>query len=323
MGMLMLQRLSILGLSAVVACAPASPTEHVSSLPSPQGSSSKSPLVVSASIVEVASTGSASAVPESVVPIAPPETVQASPAETVPAPAPAPEPPTGERPPFESGLDELLDARPIRLTKRSPDVIEPEAKQRAESAKTLAPKAKGKGKAYASAGAAYEELAYALRRELAKTTASTELAAALQTRRKAAEDAALENYFEAIAQDNTLDEAKYRAAHLAHARGNVVSARKQYFILVENHPNSAFVPLAYLAFALLFADEAKREKSKWQFVEVSAQKALEPQGNPATPEALFLIARAQRGAGKTSEFAETIGKLRKEFPKSAAARRTP
>lgn len=315
----MLQRLSFLGLSVIVACAPASPT--VSSLPSPPGSSSAAPLAASTSTGEAASAGSASAVPESVVPIAPPETGQASPAEGLPAPAS--EPTTGERAPFESGLDELLDARPIRLTKRSPDVIEPEAKRLADSAKSLAPKAKGKGKAYASAGAAYEELAYALRRELAKTPANTELAAALQTRRKAAEDAALQSYFEAISQDNTLDEAKYRAAHLAHARGNVVSARKQYFILVENHPNSAFVPLAYLAFALLFADEAPRATSKWQFVEASAQKALEPQGNPAAPEALFLIARAQRGAGKTSEFAETMGKLRKEFPKSAAARRTP
>jgi hypothetical protein len=223
--------------------------------------------------------------------------------------------------PFEPGLDEILDARPIRLTKRSPEAIKADAERLAANAKALAPKTKGKGKAHAGAAAAHEELAYALRRELAKPLVTAELATDLRARRTAAEDAALAHYFEAITADNTLDEAKYRAAHLLHARRNVVNARKQYFVLVENHPNSAFVPLAFLGFALLFADEARGDKSKWPFVEMSGMKALEPEGNPATPEALLLIARAQRGSRKISDFTETLGKLRKGFPRSAAAKR--
>ena len=313
----MLQRISLLGLSVVFACAPASPTDGASSPPSPASSSSTLPSAANTSTPDATSHASTRANPEPPVSFVLPGPMTAP--STVVAPAPGPI--SADAPPFESGLDEVLDARPIRLTKRSPEVIKPEAERLAASAKALAPRAKGKGKAHASAAVAYDELAYALRRELAKAPATTELAADLRARRKAAEDTALEQYFEAIAEDNTLDDAKYRSAHLLHARRDIVGARKQYFILVENHPKSAFVPLAYLGFALLYADDASQDKTKWPFAEMSAEKALEPKGNPATPEALFLIARAQRGGRDTSEFAETLAKLRKEFPKSAAAKR--
>ncbi len=310
------QRIPFIVLAVAVACAPAPPRESVGAPPS-QSSSTPS-AALSAPPAAVASHTSSSATREP-VPVDSTPTVQEPPTDVVPAPDPL----AVNAAPFEAGLEEILDARPIRLTKRALEVIKPEAERLAASAKALAPKAKGRSKAHAGAAAVFEELAYALRRELAKTPVTTELAADLQARRKAAEDAALELYFDAIAMDNTLDDAKYRAAHLLHVRRNVVSARKQYFVLVENHPNSAFVPLAYLGFALLFADEARRDNAKWSFVEMSAQKALEPQGNPATPEALLLIARAQRGTGKNSEFAETLGRLRKEFPTSAAAKRKP
>ena len=91
-----------------------------------------------------------SAKPEAVVPLVPPGTVQQPPTEV----EPAPEPIAVDAAPFEIGLDEILDARPIRLTKRSLEVIKSEAERLEASAKALAPKAKGKGKAHASAAAA-------------------------------------------------------------------------------------------------------------------------------------------------------------------------
>jgi tetratricopeptide (TPR) repeat protein len=54
----------------------------------------------------------------------------------------------------------------------------------------------------------------------------------------------------------------YEAALAAERADDWVSARKSYFELITKYPRSELVPLAYLAFAELFARETERDSTK-------------------------------------------------------------
>jgi hypothetical protein len=61
-----------------------------------------------------------------------------------------------------------------------------------------------------------------------------------------------------------LDEVFYFVGREYQREGDSAEARKAYFILIQKYPTSHCVPLAYLAFAEIFFDEAERDPSKWE-----------------------------------------------------------
>lgn len=66
----------------------------------------------------------------------------------------------------------------------------------------------------------------------------------------------------------------YERALAAEERGSWVEARKEYFQLVQSHPTSRLVPLAYLAFGEMFADEAAGDPAKWDLARASYQEVM-------------------------------------------------
>jgi len=78
-----------------------------------------------------------------------------------------------------------------------------------------------------------------------------------------------------------LDEVQYYLGLEAERDGDVSNARRDYFMLIQQRPASPLVPLAYLAFADLFFDEAKGDPSKW---ELAAQAYMKVISYPPPPE---------------------------------------
>jgi hypothetical protein len=67
---------------------------------------------------------------------------------------------------------------------------------------------------------------------------------------------------------------EYEAALAAELEGKLDIARKGYFGVIQNHPKSAYIPLSYVAFGILFAREAERDATKWEFAKQSFQEVL-------------------------------------------------
>jgi tetratricopeptide (TPR) repeat protein len=60
-----------------------------------------------------------------------------------------------------------------------------------------------------------------------------------------------------------MDEALYYLAYEYELGQDLASARKTYFELIQKHPNSRYIPSAYLAFGEMFFEEAAKDPSKW------------------------------------------------------------
>jgi tetratricopeptide (TPR) repeat protein len=70
------------------------------------------------------------------------------------------------------------------------------------------------------------------------------------------------------------DEVLYYLAYEYEQANQLDQARKVYLELIQNWPQSKFIPNAYLAFGELFFNEAQGDPSKWQFAEQSYQEVI-------------------------------------------------
>lgn len=70
------------------------------------------------------------------------------------------------------------------------------------------------------------------------------------------------------------DETLYHLALEYERSGDVASARKAYFNLIKDHPQSSFVPGAYLAFGEMFFDEGLKDPTKLPLAEQSYVEVL-------------------------------------------------
>jgi TolA-binding protein len=68
------------------------------------------------------------------------------------------------------------------------------------------------------------------------------------------------------------DEVLYYLAYEYEQANQLDQARKVYLELIQNWPQSKYIPNAYLAFGELFFNEAQGDPSKWQFAEQSYQE---------------------------------------------------
>lgn len=101
------------------------------------------------------------------------------------------------------------------------------------------------------------------------------------------------------------DGARYRAAFTAEREGDADGARRLWFSLIQEYPKSPLVPLAYLAFAELFAREAAEDPGKWELAEQAYREVAKypPAKNPAHVYARLRIGDAQRPRDELAAFA--------------------
>lgn len=104
------------------------------------------------------------------------------------------------------------------------------------------------------------------------------------------------------------DEALYYLGIEHERAGDFARARKAYFTLISQHPQSRHIPGAYLAFGEMFLDEGYKDPSKLPLAETSFQEALKypPPDNRVFGFAHLELgrARARRGerAGAAAAF---------------------
>jgi len=118
-----------------------------------------------------------------------------------------------------------------------------------------------------------------------------------------------------------LDEATYYLAYEYERAGDTSNARRVYLDLIVKSPASRFIPLAYLAFAELFFDEAAGDPSKWELARQAYLKvvATPPPANGAYGYAWYKLGHVfvnlgdkARGAGafkKAVDFAAAFPQL--------------
>lgn len=92
------------------------------------------------------------------------------------------------------------------------------------------------------------------------------------------------------------DRAIYDRAFALEQRGELAGARKQYFELVKSHPTSRLVPLAYLAFGELFANDAATDASKWELARAAYAEVVKypPPDNVAYAYATLRLGDTRR-----------------------------
>lgn len=85
-------------------------------------------------------------------------------------------------------------------------------------------------------------------------------------------------YYTVMATDypnySKIDEVLYYLAYEYEQAGDLKNARKVYYDLIQQAPNSPFIPNAYLAFGELFFQEAQTDPSKWDLAAAAYQKVI-------------------------------------------------
>lgn len=165
------------------------------------------------------------------------------------------------------GLERLFSS----TSKRSPDRVQL-ARRLAENYVELESAAfRDKIEAEIKAGEAKQKKQAANVKKF-QTDASTSNRVMLAARKKAIE------YYTLIKTDYPnyaqLDEVLYYLAYEYEQAADYVNARKVYYELIENVPQSKYIPNAYLAFGELFFNEAQNDPSKWDLAAASYREVV-------------------------------------------------
>lgn len=108
------------------------------------------------------------------------------------------------------------------------------------------------------------------------------------------------------------DEVLYYLAYEHEQGNNLDEARKVYFELIQNWPQSKYIPNAYLAFGELFFNEAQGDPSKWQLAQQSYSEVIKypPPDNKVWGYAHYKLGYVNWNMGdflkSISEFKKTI-----------------
>jgi tetratricopeptide (TPR) repeat protein len=117
-----------------------------------------------------------------------------------------------------------------------------------------------------------------------------------------------------------IDRAYFGLAMEYEAKADWAQARRAYFDLIKNAPQSTYVPYAYYAFAELFASEAKADPSKWSLAQQVYAKVLQFPSSPIVPYAICRMSQTLDAQGKTADAAKMRTTLARSYPGSEAAR---
>jgi tetratricopeptide (TPR) repeat protein len=104
--------------------------------------------------------------------------------------------------------------------------------------------------------------------------------------------------------------ADYAAALARERAGDATAARKLYYGIIANRPQSAFVPGAYLGFGEMFLSEAAQDPTKYPLAQASFEKVVTvpPPRNVLYVYAWYELGRVFQG---TSDFARSLDAFRK------------
>lgn len=116
-----------------------------------------------------------------------------------------------------------------------------------------------------------------------------------------------------------LDETLYYDALEHEVAGESSSARKRYFLLIQQYPASRWVPLAYFAFGEMFLKEAKTDASKWDLAKQAYAQVLKYPQSGIVPEALLRAGQIEGAQGDAIKAHELYERLRRTYPQSRAA----
>ena len=107
-----------------------------------------------------------------------------------------------------------------------------------------------------------------------------------------------------------LDEVLYYLAYEYEQAQDYVNARKVYYELIENVPQSKYIPNAYLAFGELFFNEAQSDPAKWDLAAASYREVVKypPPDNKVYGYAHYKLAYVHWNKG---EFARALDEFKK------------
>ena len=128
-----------------------------------------------------------------------------------------------------------------------------------------------------------------------------------------------------------LDEVLYYLAYEYEQSNDLVNARRVYYDLIKQKPNSKFIPNAYLAFGELFFNEAQGDPSKWDFAAQAYTEVIKfpPEKSKVYGYAWYKLAYVFWNKGEIDEGAQRLqedDRLRRRTSRSTRARassRTP
>jgi tetratricopeptide (TPR) repeat protein len=134
-------------------------------------------------------------------------------------------------------------------------------------------------------------------------------------------------YYKTIIADypdySTLDEVLYYLAYEYEQAQNLDEARKVYFQLINDRPQSKYIPNAYLAFGELFFTEAQGDPSKYELARQSYAKVLEypPATNKVWGYAEYKLGYVYWNLGEKENLAKALEAFKKtiEYAKQYAA----
>lgn len=107
-----------------------------------------------------------------------------------------------------------------------------------------------------------------------------------------------------------LDEVLYYLAYEYEQANDYTNARKVYYELIQNVPQSKYIPNAYLAFGELFFNEAQGDPSKWDLAAASYREVVKypPPDNKVFGYAHYKLAYVHWNKG---EFARALDEFKK------------
>ncbi len=226
-------------------------------------------------------------------------------------PPPKKRPQRDAKPGDLSLLDKLAerDARKGKMKKRARALLMAEITNLASLYESTPKKSPDKPQLTLRLAEAYAELEQAAIRD--KITADIAISEAKRkkqsttklrqdiTKAKKLEKAARKNaikYYKRMAKYyssySKIDEVLYYLAYEYEQAGDLKSARKTYFELIDKAPKSPYVPNAYLAFGELFFQEATADPSKWALAEAAYLEVLK---HPPPNNKLYGYARYKLG----------------------------
>jgi len=135
-----------------------------------------------------------------------------------------------------------------------------------------------------------------------------------------AEYTLLKNSFPSYAQ---IDEVLYYLGYTHELDGEMNSARKTYYELIQKQPNSKYIPYAYYAFGEMFYNEAKSDPSKWQLAQQAFQEVFKFAQSPIQPWGMLRLGQTAEAMGDHAKAQALFAKLRSLYPQSQAVAQIP
>ena len=118
-----------------------------------------------------------------------------------------------------------------------------------------------------------------------------------------------------------IDEAYFGLGVEYAASGDLAGARRAFYELIKNSPQSRYVPYAYFAFGDMFQREAKGDPSKWDFAKQAYFEVTKFSTSPIAAEALCRLSEVATAQGDSARATAERQRLARDYPNSAAARR--